>query len=219
MEQLVHPGAREIATLTIIARSQDWQFKPLMEALEVASKITDWSHSWMVAENIKGDQFGPRFNWRDAPYRHYKSFADFYEQELEATWGKWEDLQRTWTQIVKGEITEVEGRQRIERGKLRAQSGRPENNPNNNEKNVRIKSHGNSREYTLARLDRDRPDLAAKVDAGLMTANAAAIEAGFRKNLKRKKLTRVERMQTKMQREWTRSERREIWKWFTKEFR
>jgi hypothetical protein len=35
--------------------------------------------------------------------------------------------------------------------------------------------------YWLARLDRDRPDLATLVRAGTMSANAAAIRAGFRK--------------------------------------
>jgi hypothetical protein len=40
---------------------------------------------------------------------------------------------------------------------------------------------GRGRAYILARLNRDRPDLAAKVIAGEMSANAAAIEAGFRK--------------------------------------
>lgn len=40
---------------------------------------------------------------------------------------------------------------------------------------------GNNTAYTLARLDRDRPELAAEVRAGRMTANAAAIEAGFRR--------------------------------------
>jgi hypothetical protein len=34
--------------------------------------------------------------------------------------------------------------------------------------------------YTLRRLKRDRPDLAAQVIAGKLTAHAAAIEAGFR---------------------------------------
>lgn len=43
-------------------------------------------------------------------------------------------------------------------------------------------SHGNSRAYILARLDRDgHASLAAKVRAGTMSANAAAITAGFRK--------------------------------------
>jgi hypothetical protein len=40
---------------------------------------------------------------------------------------------------------------------------------------------GRGRNYDLARLDRDRPDLAARVRAKKMSANAAAIEAGFRK--------------------------------------
>lgn len=35
--------------------------------------------------------------------------------------------------------------------------------------------------YTLARLDRDNPELAEDVRAGRKSANAAAIEAGFRK--------------------------------------
>ncbi len=40
---------------------------------------------------------------------------------------------------------------------------------------------GTSRQYTLARLQRDRPDLAQAVLSGEMSANAAAISAGFRK--------------------------------------
>jgi len=40
---------------------------------------------------------------------------------------------------------------------------------------------GNAATYTLARLKRDRPDLAAEVVAGRLSANAAAIAAGFRR--------------------------------------
>jgi len=47
--------------------------------------------------------------------------------------------------------------------------------------NVSFSNFGNSRAYILARLDRDRPDLADKVVAGELSANAAAIEAGFKK--------------------------------------
>jgi hypothetical protein len=44
------------------------------------------------------------------------------------------------------------------------------------------KAPPNARAYILARLDRDGyTELAAKVRAGTMSANAAAIEAGFRK--------------------------------------
>jgi hypothetical protein len=40
---------------------------------------------------------------------------------------------------------------------------------------------GTSRAYVLSRLKRERPDLFARVVAGEMSANAAAIKAGFRK--------------------------------------
>jgi hypothetical protein len=43
---------------------------------------------------------------------------------------------------------------------------------------------GTGRTYTLRRLKRDRPDLAAKVTAGEISANAAALEAGIRKKIK-----------------------------------
>ena len=39
---------------------------------------------------------------------------------------------------------------------------------------------GNSETYTLRRLRRDRPDLADRVEHGKLSANKAAIEAGFR---------------------------------------
>ena len=42
------------------------------------------------------------------------------------------------------------------------------------------KGGGNQAEYTLARLKRDRPDLAKEVIDGTKSPNAAAIEAGFR---------------------------------------
>jgi hypothetical protein len=40
---------------------------------------------------------------------------------------------------------------------------------------------GTSRSYVLSRLKKSSPDLFAKVVAGELTANAAAIEAGFKK--------------------------------------
>lgn len=48
--------------------------------------------------------------------------------------------------------------------------------------NVTMKREGgNSRAYTLARLKRERPDLFKRVVAGELSANAAAIEAEWRK--------------------------------------
>jgi hypothetical protein len=40
---------------------------------------------------------------------------------------------------------------------------------------------GNSRAYTVSRLQREAPELFAQVAAGELSANAAAIQAGFRK--------------------------------------
>lgn len=47
--------------------------------------------------------------------------------------------------------------------------------------NITFSRGTTGRAYILARLDRDRPDLAEKVRAKKLSANAAAIEAGFRK--------------------------------------
>jgi len=40
---------------------------------------------------------------------------------------------------------------------------------------------GTNRAYVLARLRRDQPELAARVDAGEMSAHAAAVELGWAK--------------------------------------
>src|SRR5262245_64443965 len=73
--------------------------------------------------------------------------------------------------------------QHIERGKLQAHGGdrRPKQGGEQSNVSTLKPSEKNTAKHWMARLDRDRPDLAAKVDAGLMTANAAAVEAGFRK--------------------------------------
>jgi hypothetical protein len=65
---------------------------------------------------------------------------------------------------------------------LRAKAGRPKRDEGN-VGNTNISKDGTTVAYTLARLDRDRPDLARQVREGRLSANAAAIEAGFRKQL------------------------------------
>ena len=45
-----------------------------------------------------------------------------------------------------------------------------------------FESSGSTRaDVTVARLKRDHPELAKRVESGELSANAAAIEAGFRK--------------------------------------
>jgi hypothetical protein len=47
--------------------------------------------------------------------------------------------------------------------------------------NITTVHRGTERTYTLRRLARDRPDLVSRIRDGELSANAAAIEAGFRK--------------------------------------
>jgi len=47
--------------------------------------------------------------------------------------------------------------------------------------NITSTDRGTQADYTIRRLKRDRPDLADAVIRGNLTANAAAIEAGFRR--------------------------------------
>jgi hypothetical protein len=49
-----------------------------------------------------------------------------------------------------------------------------------NDSIISIAVQGTDKDYTIRRLKRDRPDLAEKVINGELSANAAAIEAGFR---------------------------------------
>ena len=83
----------------------------------------------------------------------------------------------------------VDGLKRLKPDKpipyLRAQElgkrGRPKKGEEKGD-NVTLKERGNSRAYILARLDRDGlTDLAARVRAGELSANAAATQAGWRK--------------------------------------
>jgi hypothetical protein len=47
--------------------------------------------------------------------------------------------------------------------------------------NIKLRPTGNSKVYALRRLDKDRPDIYARVITGEITAHAGMIEAGFRK--------------------------------------
>lgn len=107
---LVADGAKEIALLSIFKEEQRFAFEPVMRALQRLSQLTDWSHSFFVCDRVESEFF----DWRKMPLRQYSSFQDFYHRELEATWGKWESLQHTYAQIVRGEITEADAQREIE---------------------------------------------------------------------------------------------------------
>ena len=76
--------------------------------------------------------------------------------------------------------------------KLRSHGTNQHTNGDSNRKSsAKALKGGTNSAYTIARLDRDAPELAARVRAGGISANAAAIEAGFRK-----KLTGIDRLRS-----------------------
>jgi hypothetical protein len=62
----------------------------------------------------------------------------------------------------------------------RPQGQRADLDPNLHNNIIEVPKQGTSHSYTLDRLERERPDLKALVEAKELSANAAAIEAGFR---------------------------------------
>jgi hypothetical protein len=191
-------GSREVATLTLAARHQDFQFKPVMMALEKLSIMKDWGHEFLVADNQA------TLDWHKSPMRRYASFKDFYVREIEATWGRWENLQHTWKRIVNGELSEDEAKAEIA---ARAQAANEQDlahppqpgrrtdllyKQDTDVKEVRKKT-GNSKEYAHRVLRDKRPDIHERVLKGELTAHAGMVEAGFRKKVARKKPTALDK--------------------------
>lgn len=222
-----HKGAKEIAVLTVAAREQAFTFKPVMEALKVLeSGGIDWSLDYLVAHDLIDDSIrGPSFSWRDSPWRRYSSFEDFYHQELEAIWGKWEELQHTYARIVRGEISDDEGRKIVlhgHGGDRRSEQAKADQVGPHEDVSKLKPSEANTKAHWLARLDQSTEpthhDLAAKVRAHTMTATAAAIEAGFRKKRPSRKRSRVELTKIAIEQKWTTAEARALWRWLDTRF-
>lgn len=101
--------------------------------------------------------------WAPLADRNGRSFIDFADYcQTPPPYG----LGRT-TDVLRQEIA------------LRSGPGRPRKDEKRDGITI-SQSRGTSGVYITARLKRDRPDLAERVEAGEMTAHAAAIEAGFR---------------------------------------
>ena len=191
---IVGDGAKEIALLSIFKEEQRFAFEPVMRALQRLSELTDWSPTFFVCDRVESKFF----DWRQMPLRQYSSFQDFYQRELEATWGKWETLQHTWSEVVKGKITEDEGRRIVLHGhggdRGNQYTGGKRQGGDNEKVTTLAPNEKNAKPHILARLDQKRPDLAAKVRAGELSANAAAIEAKFRKKPPNRRKPAIEKI-------------------------
>jgi hypothetical protein len=64
---------------------------------------------------------------------------------------------------------------------MKGRAGRPKADEKTRRNPTQLKTDDRGRAYDLSRLQRKRPDLFARVAAGEISANAAAIEAGFRR--------------------------------------
>ena len=104
----------------------------------------------------------------------FTSFQAFVEHRM------WQGLELTMSRLIRYCEDDAEA-VRLIRGEVPAtgERGRPRRDSDKGD-NVTLLSRGNKSDYTLARLKRDRPDLAKEVIDGTKSPNAAAIEAGFR---------------------------------------
>jgi hypothetical protein len=188
MGEFVHEGGKEMAAATLIARSQDWQLKPMMEALETLSKVTNWDHSWMVAQKVDGS---PSFDWRNAPSRRYASFQDFYNKELAATSGEWDRLVETWRRVCKGEISDGEAQAEVRlSAETREAIGIAKLHPLGSHgkrltRDLVYHKHGSTGAiYLCRRLARDHPAIFAALERGTYRSiYEAAIAAGVVKKV------------------------------------
>ncbi len=180
MPLLLHAGAKEIAVLTAVAKEQSFAFKPTMEALEYLETHDaeiDWSAGFMVAYQPEAFAGHVLFDWRKAPTCRYASFRDFYTRELEPVWGEWDQLRATYAKVLSGEISDAEGQRRVlgANGTNQHSEGFGNTKPS-------VSQDGSTVGYILARLDRDgHTKLAAEVRAKTISANAAALQVGYRK--------------------------------------
>jgi hypothetical protein len=173
-------GAREVAQLAAWRAAQEFAFQPVMEALtKLRDRVWDPEQPFLLADSVD-------FSWKTGRVRRYASFEDFYQRELESTWGKWSDLQETWKKVAKGELTDEQGKAQvmanaqpmpeqeigIEGGK--AGPGRGKKTADD----VSRFTHGNSTSYLAARLKRDAPEIAARID-DFPSIRAAALAAGI----------------------------------------
>ncbi len=118
--------------------------------------------------------------WRDRKDKHGNVFTSFEAFVTSPLWHGLEssidDLRafcRKRPDIVDLILAEMEPE--------REHRGSTKDERSNRAYNISSSKHGTSAIYTLKRLKRDRPDLFQQVLGGGISANAAAIEAGWRK--------------------------------------
>lgn len=151
-----------------ISQGHVQMFPEIHERLQKA-KDFDWGKDLVAPlENANGDGY---------QIVNYGSFERLYEELVEPWLGKYETLKSVCDRFERGEINREEGAKTLSlqsHGTNRHTSSRGDNITSRMDR-------GTSTAYTEARLQRDAPMLYEKVKSGNLSANAAAIQAGFRK--------------------------------------
>jgi hypothetical protein len=145
-------------------------FPKIWDMLEKAKEL-DWDRK------IVGPDDSPDASGYEVV--NHGSFDGLYEAVIEPWLGKYPELREIVGRYQRGEIS-------VEDGVVQIELGRRGSNQHTRKEDMILSGPpsgkcGTGRAYTEARLRRDRPDLAARVRSGELSANAAAIEAGFRK--------------------------------------
>jgi hypothetical protein len=108
-----------------------------------------------------------------------------YAELVEPWLGSWAELRRTYARFQAGEVTQEQGAEEIQArlgkhgGDRRSEQARKDR-VRNHTLDRKPASRMGDRDRTLARLRRDDPELAARVERGEITANAAAVDKGWR---------------------------------------
>jgi len=160
----------------------------------MGSRVThDPKQAWPAVRglmNVKEDVVGnyPTFVKRIAEVVEHGYWREFYFEPLGKT-KTFETLDQflEWVRIDERELIALLqahnedallARVRAELGGELAEHGENQHTAGGS---VTTSTDDRSATYVVARLNRDRPDLAEKVMAGDLSPNAAAVEAGFRK--------------------------------------
>jgi hypothetical protein len=119
------------------------------------------------AKNLKVQTFG--------------SFEAVYAELVEPWLGSWAELRQTYARFQAGEITQEQGQEEIERRLMtRSEAGKLGGRGKKAPCDRKGLSYGTV-DYWKAKLRAEDSDLAARVEQGELSANAAAVQKGWRK--------------------------------------
>jgi hypothetical protein len=155
-----------------------------------ANQIRTWPEIVRLLEDAQGRDWSrpmvlvpPDGEAKGITVRTFGSFETVYAELVEPWLGSWVELQKTYARFKAGEISEQQGTEEIQRRKLRDKSGRPPKAEQDNGAAAPLRKGGNSNAYWRDRLERDRPNVLARLEAGeFKSARQAAIACDLKKS-------------------------------------